>query len=98
MQSKQSITASAALFVLVAVAYAVLPARAKDEKLKPEELITKNLQSIGAADKLKAIKSRTTSGAAQVTFRVGGAGMMSGKGNILSSGNAARLGFLFSSL
>jgi hypothetical protein len=96
MQSKRFLSVSAVLLVLIAAASTAPPARA--QKLKAEELIAKHLQSLGAADKVKATKSRVTSGAAQVAFRVGGAGNLSGKGNILSSGNASRMGFLFSAL
>ena len=71
---------------------------AKDEKLKPEELIAKHLESIGPAEKRKAIKTRATAGTAQVVFRVGGNGNLSGKGNILSDGPSVRMGFNFPAL
>ncbi len=74
------------------------PTTAKDEKLKPEELVAKHLDSIGPADKRDAAKSRSTSGAAQVVFRVGGSGTLNGKGNILSQGNSVRTGFAFAPL
>jgi hypothetical protein len=77
----------------------VLPAAgAKDEKLTPEELVSKHLESIGPAAKRMAAKSRSTGGTVQVAFRVGGSGTLNGKGNILSQGNAVRLGFGFSAL
>src|SRR5436190_24031601 len=72
--------------------------RAKDEKLKPEELIAKHLDSIGPAEKRKAVKSRTTVGTAQVIFRVGGSGTLNGKANLLSQGSSVRLGFVFPAL
>jgi hypothetical protein len=72
--------------------------RAKDEKLKPEELIAKHLDSIGTAEKRKAVTSRSTGGAMQVSFRVGGSGTLNGKANILSQGNLVRAGFAFQAL
>jgi hypothetical protein len=74
------------------------PTRAKDEKLKPEQLIAKHLDSIGPADKLKEIKTRSTAGAAHVDFRVGGQASLNGEGNLLSDGAAARLGLRFPAL
>jgi len=70
-------------------------ARAKDEKLKPEQLIAKHLESIGAAAKLKEIKTRSTSGTSQVVFVVGGAGNLSGQGSVVSSANSVRAAFTF---
>lgn len=74
------------------------PSTAKDEKLKPEELIAKHLDSIGSPEKRKAIKTRVTTGTAQVAFRVGGSGTMNGKANLLAQGNQTRLGFTFPAL
>ena len=68
---------------------------AKDEKLKPEELVAKHLDSIGPAEKRKAVQSRVSSGTTQVNFRVGGTGTYNGNGNILSQKNGVRLGFTF---
>jgi len=86
------------LLVVVTAASVTPTAGAKDEKLKPEELIAKHLASIGSADKRKAAQSRTASGAVQVVFRTGGSGTLNGKGNILSQGSSARLGFAFPAL
>lgn len=86
--------------VLAMVAVASMPpvTGAKDEKLKPEELIAKHLDSIGSVEKRKAVKSRATVGTVQVVFRVGGSGTLNGKANILSQENAVRAGFGFNAL
>jgi hypothetical protein len=86
----------AGLFILSSAP--VSRAAQKNEKLKPEELIAKHLDSIGSVEKRKAVKSRTTSGSAQVAFRVGGSGSLNGKANVLSQGNSVRLGFTFPAL
>jgi len=98
MKSPQ-IKATACFFVAMsALVLTAPPSAAKDEKLKPEELIAKHLDSIGPAEKRKAVKSRTTIGRAEVAFRVGGSGTLNGKANILSQGNSVRLGFVFPAL
>jgi hypothetical protein len=74
------------------------PTRGKDEKLKPEQLIAKHLDSIGPSDKLKEIKTRTASGTARVDIRVGGQASLNGEGTLLSDGLSTRLGFRFPAL
>jgi hypothetical protein len=84
---------SVALLVMIFVQPPVTSA--KDEKLKPEELIARHLDSIGTAEKRKAVQTRVSSGTTQVNFRVGCTGTYNGSGNILSQKNAVRLGFTF---
>jgi len=91
MFTRLTITIASLLVVLPSVA-------AKDEKLTPEQVVAKHLDSIGSAEKRMAVKSRSTAGTVQVAFRVGGSGTMNGKGNIMSQGNAVRLGFGFGAL
>src|SRR4051794_3931931 len=97
---KPNLTIAVFGVVLVVVVTVLAPPStgAKDEKLKPEELIAKHLASIGAPEKRTAAKSRSTGGNAQVVFRVGGTGSMNGKANILSQGNSVRVGFTFPAL
>src|SRR5262245_32247422 len=85
------------LLAFTAAASLPLASRAKDEKLKPEELIAKHLESIGSADK-RTVKSRTTAGNTQVVFRVGGSGILNGKGNLLSEPNSVRLGLAYNAV
>jgi hypothetical protein len=98
MRFKQKTVISVLLLGLLAISVTSAPIAAKDDKLKPEELVAQHLASIGPAEKRKAIISRVTTGPAQVTFRVGGNGSLNGKGNILSEGNAVRVGFNFGAL
>jgi hypothetical protein len=97
MQNKSIIAASCFLCLLVVVSrHLVLEAR--QQKLKPEELVAKHLDSIGTPEARKAVSSRTTSGTVQVNFRVGGSGTLNGKANILSQQNLLRLGFGFGAI
>jgi hypothetical protein len=98
MLSKLAFGILSVLLVLLAVSSMPSTTGAKDEKLKPEELVAKHLESIGPAEKRKAVTSRATTGSAQVFFRVGGSGTLMGKGNILSQGNSVRAGFSFGSI
>jgi len=98
MSSKGKVTILCLWLLLLVHASGPAANGAKDEKLKPEELIAKHLESIGPAEKRKAITSRATVGTAQAVFRVGGSGSLNGKGNILSDGSSVRLGFNFPSV
>src|SRR4030095_14709641 len=91
MRSKQFIAMSCFLAATIALMPPI--SRAREEKLKPEELVTKHLDSIAPAEKRKALKSRSTMGSVQVSFRVGGSGTLNGQGNIISQGNSVRAGF-----
>src|SRR5262245_27221987 len=91
MFTKMTVAITCLVFLLPA-------ATAKDEKLKPEDLIAKHLDSIGSADKRNSAKSRTTTGAVRIEFRVGGSGAMNGKGTIVSQANASRASFNFNAL
>jgi len=66
-----------------------------EDKMKTEELVAKHLASIGAPEARAAARSRVLRGDAQVTFVRGGAGTITGKGNILSEGRLFRFGMNF---
>jgi hypothetical protein len=98
MKLKSPAAVSCALLMFVSVVAMVSVSLAKDEKLKPEQVITKHLESIGNADKLKEVKTRTTSGVAHVDFRVGGQASVNGEGTIVSDVTSLRAGFSFQAL
>jgi hypothetical protein len=87
---------AAALTVVLAISHPnpsfVAPAA---EKMKPEELIAKHLESIGTAAARAAVKSRMITGSAQVVFRLGARGQLNGKSLIAAEGNKFRLGLNF---
>ena len=70
----------------------------KDEKLKPEALLAKHLDSLGSPEARAAVKNRVIAGSAEVIFRLGGQGQMAGSGNLISSGPMVRFGLTFPSL
>ncbi|HLH32313.1 MAG TPA: hypothetical protein VKY31_14000, partial [Terriglobia bacterium] len=85
-------------FLAVVLLFMTSTVRAKDEKLKPEQVIARHLESIGPADKLKDVKSRGTAGTAQVDIHVGGQANMTGEGNLMSQGSSVRLSLRYPSL
>ena len=68
---------------------------AKEEKLKLEQLIAKHLASIGTPEALAATHSRSMEGKSQVIFRLGGAGLLNGKGSVVSDGHKYLIGMEF---
>jgi hypothetical protein len=98
MQYKTFISLSSVLAVVLTYVSGPPATVAQNQRLKPEELIAKHLDSIATAEKRKAVRSRTTSGTAQVSFRIGGRGTMDGKANILSQGTSVRAGLNFAAL
>jgi len=98
MLNRKPIVILCALSFVVAFASRPAVTGAKDEKLKPEEVVAKHLQSIGPAEKRNAIKTRVTAGPVQVVLRQGGYANTTGKGNILSDGKSVRLAFSFPSI
>ncbi|MBS1788079.1 MAG: hypothetical protein JST85_10175 [Acidobacteria bacterium] len=66
-----------------------------DEKMKPEELVAKHLDSLGNADARAKITSRMTSGPSQFVIRVGGTANLSGQAMLVASGAKFRLGIQF---
>ncbi len=67
----------------------------RGRKVKPDELVTKHLDSIGTADARAAARNRVILGNAGVVFKVGASGQLSGTGNLMSEGPMIRLGLIF---
>lgn len=59
---------------------------AKDQELKPEELVAKHLKSIGTPEVLEGLKSRAFSGTTSVRFLLGGTGQLNGQSQFVSEG------------
>ncbi|HEX8846988.1 MAG TPA: hypothetical protein VF791_20260 [Pyrinomonadaceae bacterium] len=65
-------------------AKSVPPVAAAGDKMKPEEVISKHLESIGTEDARAKIKSHVILGTAVGTYRIGGSGSSEG-GSVLAS-------------
>ncbi len=68
---------------------------AKDQKLKPEELVAKHLESIGTPEARAAAKTRVASGNGQIVFRLPSPGNLNGTAQLLSDGKMLRISMLF---
>ncbi len=90
-----SVVACLALLLLVGSSENV---RARDEKIKPEELVARHLASIGTPEAIAAARTRVMGGTAQVNFRLGGHGELRGKAGIVSEQEKIRVGLTFASL
>ncbi len=82
MSKYNSLARFAALVILLTAASLV--ASATD--MKPEELVAKHLDSIGAADVRAADKSRIVQGTSRYKIRVGGGGEVTGTSALVSEG------------
>ncbi len=71
---------------------------ARGAKMKPEELVTKHLASIGTAEARAAARNRTALGNADVVFLMGGAGQLSGSLNFLTAGRMIRMETIFDNM
>ncbi len=73
-------------------------ASAKDEKLKPEELVARHLAAIGSVEARSRVKSRALAGTTTFVLRLGGHGEGSGPANVLSDERRMRMGLKYTSL
>lgn len=85
---------SALTFVLVLLSLVV----ARGQVIKPDDLVEKHLASIGTAEARAAVRNRYVLADADVVFRLGGSGPLSGKGNLISQGAMIRMGMVFNGL
>jgi hypothetical protein len=77
-----------ALFQVAAI---ICPA----QKLTPEELVAKHLESIGTKEARAAITSRVAQGSSDVTIRIGGHGHAIGGAVMASQGRMSLIGVIF---
>ncbi len=69
-------------------------AGAKDQKMKPEELVAKHLESIGTPEARAAVKTRTAIGRGQMVFIQRG-GTLVGRSEVVSGGRLMRISTIF---
>jgi len=90
MQHRPRRIISCVLLLVLSIVVLAQVMGAKDEKLKPEQVIAKHLESIGSPEKLKEIKNRATNGTGHVDFRVGGSASLPAEANLVSEGSSIR--------
>ncbi|HJQ71240.1 MAG TPA: hypothetical protein VKA70_19845 [Blastocatellia bacterium] len=93
----RTISAAIIIFALSASS-AVALARSDKEKLKPEEVIAKHLEALGAAEARAAAGNRVITGTAVVTFRQGGKGQLQGSARVVSESQKSLISMAFDSI
>jgi hypothetical protein len=68
------------------------------EKFKPEEIVAKHLQSLGAPEALDLDRSRVITGTATVTLKAGGHGQLSGSARLVSQAQKNLIDMTFGAL
>jgi len=88
----------ASWMIMTLAAYPVVnPSFSSAEKLKPEEVVARHLQSIGSAKTRGSVTSRIISGTSQVIFRTPPPGQAVGKAVLASDGVKSLIGMSFPS-
>jgi hypothetical protein len=85
---------------LLTIACALLlaaPSKSSAQKLKPEDVLTRHLESIGSAKERAAVKTRIISGTAQVVFHTTPVGQAVGRAVLASEDVKSLLGMSFPS-
>ena len=67
------------------------------DKMKPEDVVAKHLESIGSAKARESVKTRIIAGTSQVIFRTAPAGQAIGRAVLASEGSKSLLGMSFPS-
>ena len=98
MQEQVSTVSRLGVFGMLLIALCLVNVRSSaTDKLKPEELIAKHLQSIGTATARASITTRIIAGTSQVIFRTPPPGQATGRAVMASEGNMSLIGMSFQS-
>src|SRR5436190_13195154 len=97
--SRRSKPVSICLLVLVALAVLALvnPSASATDRMTPEELVTRHLESIGTAKARAAVTSRIIAGKSLVIFRTPPPGQAMGRAVLASEGPRSLIGMSFPS-
>ncbi len=100
---KSRVCKSTAAFVIVALAIGLMlvgsatSSSAAIEKMKPEDLVARHLESIGPTKERASIKTRIIAGTSQVIFRTPPPGQATGRAVLASEGTKSLIGMSFPS-
>ncbi len=98
-RNRSSANSSVALYLVIALALLalVVPAKPSAQKLKPEDVVTRHLESIGSAKARAAVRTRIISGTSQVVFHTTPIGQAVGRAVLASEDVKSLLGMSFPS-
>jgi len=98
MQEQVSRFSRLGIFGMLLIALCLVDVRSSaTDRLKPEELIAKHLQSIGTATARASVATRIIAGTSQVIFRTPPPGQATGRAVMASEGNKSLIGMSFQS-
>lgn len=95
LHRRKAISAAVILAFMLSTNISRATVPADKEKMKPEELIAKHLESIGPAEARAATTSRIITGTVVVNFRQGGRGQAKGKAVFASQGAKNLMAMVF---
>ena len=85
------------LAIALALPVFVVPSKSSAQKLKPEHIVARHLESIGSAQERAAVKTRIISGTSQVVFHTTPVGQAVGRAVLASEDIKSLLGMSFPS-
>jgi len=85
------------LAIALALPVFVVPSKSSAQKLKPEDLVARHLESIGSAKERAAVTTRIIAGTSQVIFRTPPPGQATGRAVLASDGTKNLIGMSFPS-
>jgi hypothetical protein len=86
---------ASAFALILSALFPATQAKTSPDKMKPEEVVAKHLESIGTAEARAKIKSHIILGTAVGTFRVGGIGTSQGGAVMASQGTRSLLAIVY---
>ncbi|MDX6694907.1 MAG: hypothetical protein QOF02_2510 [Blastocatellia bacterium] len=92
---RKIIAALCLLALALPLSVASAPNAPPPDKMKPEEVIAKHLDSIGTAEARSKVKSRIIQGKAVATFRIGGSGTSEGGAVLASTGDRSLISIVY---
>jgi len=95
LRNSQSV--ASLLAITLALLAVVVPSKSSAQKLKPEDVVARHLESIGSAKERAAVKTRIISGTSQVVFHTTPVGQAVGRAVLASEDIKSLLGMSFPS-
>jgi len=93
----RKLSAVALLAIALVLPVFVVPSKSSAQKLKPEDIVARHLESIGSAQERAAVKTRIISGTSQVVFHTTPVGQAVGRAVLASEDIKSLLGMSFPS-
>src|SRR5713226_1984030 len=96
-ERRNSLSVASLLAIALALLAFAVSSKSSAQKLKPEEVVSRHLESIGSAKERAAVKTRIISGTSQVVFHTTPIGQAIGRAVLASEDVKSLLGMSFPS-